>query len=99
MMIYQSPIVSNKRVAYEFQGETITVHYQDQQDLFNLSFIGEGYFELFNDDGSRKFPTSLPFNPIQSVERNDGVLWVKVLYFISQNATEEERFPDWFEAS
>ena len=99
MKIFLSPIRSDKEIEYQFQNETITVTLNGEQDTLDLSFIKEGHFEMLNEDGTPKLKTTLPQNPIISIKRQNGELWVVVANYLGKNATEEERFPDWIEVS
>lgn len=92
MMILFSPQVSieDTKFRYKFEGETITVTFEDVTDIFD--------FSEFNTDGELyDIETSLPINPILSAKRKDGILYVELLNLIGADATEEERFPTWKE--
>ena len=41
--------------------------------------------------------TVLEYNPILKATKVDGILSVELLNFISEDATEEEKFPEWIE--
>lgn len=91
MFIKLSPVRSDKTISYEFYGEIITVTIDEQVDRFDFSEVPNGRLE--------EVETSLPLNPIVSAERIDGELYVELINFISSDATEEERFPEWQEVS
>lgn len=87
MQVLYSPQRSDNALRYEFDGEVITVYLNDEQDMFDFSQVPEGKLKAVE--------TTLPINPIVSAERKEGVLYVELLNFIGEDATEEERFPKW----
>lgn len=55
-------------------------------------------FSSFTDDGEvTEIETSLPMTPIISAKRDNGILSVTLLNYISEDATDEEKFPVWRE--
>ncbi|GAA0767127.1 hypothetical protein GCM10008908_05810 [Clostridium subterminale] len=90
MKIYLSPQQNNEKIEYSFNGEVVSVEYKGVKDNFDLSTFPEGaQFEGVE--------TTLDINPIVDVKRENGVLFVTLLNFISSNATEKEKFPEWME--
>lgn len=94
MKIYFSPIVAanpDQRIEYLFSGETITATINGQSDTYD--------FTSFPDGVATEFTSTLPIVPIMSAKREDGVLWVTVLNFIGDDASEAERFPEWVDVA
>lgn len=87
MNVLFSPQRSEKEIKYSFNGEVITAYFNSEQDVFDFSQVPEGKLKAVE--------TTLPINPIVSAERKEGVLYVELLNFIGEDATEEERFPKW----
>jgi hypothetical protein len=87
--VYMSPQVSDKTIAYEFEGDTVTATMEDISDTFDFSGTSDGRIDLST------IQTLLPVNPILEAERIDGVLHLKLLNFIQENAPEADRFPEW----
>lgn len=57
-------------------------------DTFDFSNVGQGVM--------RRAVTDLPYNPIYAAERKeDGQLYVTLLNFLDEHATEEDCFPEW----
>jgi hypothetical protein len=84
--------VGDNSLTYSFENETITVALNGITDIFD--------FSVFSDDGELDVPTIetvLEVQPILSAKRENGVLSVVLLSFISEDATEEEKFPTWIE--
>lgn len=90
MQILYSPQRSDNKINYTFDNETITVEYLDKEDVFDFTEFPEGA-RLTNVN------TTLDINPISSVKRENGVLYLELLYFHGSDATEEELFPTWEE--
>lgn len=89
MKVLLSPQRSDKEINYHFEGEKITVTMNDMSDTFDFSTMPDGILY--------EVETILDINPIISAKRESGILYVELLNFISQDATEEERFPEWQE--
>lgn len=87
MKVLFSPQLNSEKIKYTFEGEKITAIYNEEIDVFDFSGLPDGRAE--------NIETTLPINPVVSAERKNGVLYVKLLNFIDENATEEERFPSW----
>ena len=93
MRIYKSPQVGadEKRFEFEFSGETITVIFDGVSDTFDFTGFPDG------EVGYSMIETVLEYNPILKATKVDGILSVELLNFISEDATEEEKFPEWIE--
>lgn len=91
MKVLYSPCFNEgKKITYSFSGEIITATFQGMSDTFDLSnFPEKGEF--------RGLETTLPYNPISYIERNNNILEVHLLNFISEDAPYEEKFPEWIE--
>lgn len=91
MKILYSPQRSDEKIEYTFENETITATLSGTTDTFDFSTFPDGQANI------EKIDTILPVNPIVSAERQDGTLYIKLLNYIGDNATHEERFPQWQE--
>ena len=91
MKILYSPQVREDFDKYnvDIQGEAITIQYHDKTETFDFTGMPNGVGEVKSE--------VFDFEPITSVKRVDGVLWVEILNFIGIDATYEERFPEWIE--
>lgn len=88
-----SPQVSKRVLIYEFIGNRVKVNLDGETDIFDFEAMPDGFVEnpLVDID------TSLEINPFIEVSKVDGVLSLKLLNFIKDDAIYEERFPEWFE--
>ena len=93
MNIKYSPCVSfdRKRFTYVFDGEKIEVAFDGVREIFDFEGFPDGEMDSF------LVETALKYNPIISAKKVDGILSVELLNFISEDATEEEKFPEWIE--
>ena len=93
MKIYKSPQVgtNDSRFEFSFSGEIITATFDGITDIFDFSGLPDGEVDF------SKIETTLPYNPILIARRVDGILSVELLNFISEDASELERFPEWIE--
>ena len=93
MRIYKSPQagVDEKRFKFEFSGEAITVTFDGISDTFDFSGFPDGEVDF------SMIETVLECNPILKAQRVDGTLSVELLNFISEDASEAEKFPEWIE--
>jgi hypothetical protein len=90
MKVLLSPQVNDKiKIFYTFSGEVVTATIDGASDVFDFTPTADGI--------AVDIQTSLPFNPIINAERTDGILSVELLNFISSDATQKEKFPEWIE--
>lgn len=92
MKVLLSPQRKDDKIIYSFDNEIITATYKGITDTFNLSILQEGQ-QL----DTSTIQTKLEVNPIVSAERSNGVISVRLLNFIGENATNQEKFPVWQE--
>lgn len=93
MKVFLSPQVFEDKIKYEFDGDKITAKFGDVTDTFDFSDFPDGELE------AESIKTSLPVNPILSAKREDGVLFVEIIHFISPDEDRAEvLFPDWIDA-
>ena len=65
------------------------------EDTFDFGDLPDGELELYDNEGNLQIQTSLNIVPILSAKKENGILYDELLNFIGENATEEERFPEW----
>ena len=81
----------DKRFDFVFSGESITATFDGETDNFDFSGLPDGEVDFST------VVTTLSYNPIIIARRVDGVLSVELLNFISEDASDDERFPEWIE--
>ena len=93
MRIYKSPQVrvDEKQFEFEFSGEVIVATFDGIKDTFDFTGFPDGVVDY------SMIETILEHNPILKATKVDGILSVELLNFISEDATEEEKFPEWIE--
>ena len=93
MKIYKSPQVreDDKRFVFEFSGEMIIATFDGISDTFDFTGLPDGEADY------SMVETVLEYNPILKATKVDGILSVELLNFISEDATEAEKFPEWEE--
>ena len=93
MMIFKTPQIrfDDKRLDYFFSGDIITATYDGVEDVFDFSELPDGEVD------SSLIDTILEFNPIIIAKKENGVLSVELLNFISEDASEQDKFPEWME--
>lgn len=97
--IYFSPVfdfLGDHKITYKIDGEKITATYQKKgqepiQDEFDFTGLPEGRLNI------DEIETAIPFKPISNAYKTDGVLYIEVVNFIAENASEFEKFPNWIE--
>ena len=93
MRIMKSPQIrfDGKQFEFSFSGETITAIFDGATDTFDFSGFSDGEID------SSMVETILALNPLIDARREAGVLSVELMNFISEDATEAEKFPEWEE--
>lgn len=90
MNILYSPQVSENEMEYSFEGEKVTIRINDITETFDFSVFEEG-------DILKNIESDLPVNPFIEIKRKEGILSLVLLRFIEEDASEEDKFPDWIE--
>lgn len=89
MRVLLSPQRSDRKIEYKIEGEKVIATIDNVTDIFDFSTMPDGIMD--------EVETILDVNPIMSAKRVEGELYVELLNFIDDNATEEEKFPEWQE--
>lgn len=80
----------NQKVHYRFNGEIITITVGSTTDIFDFTGLPVGQANV------NEIETTLSINPILRAERKeDGDMYVELINFITDEATESEKFPSW----
>lgn len=93
MRVIKSPQIrlDDTRFTFACSGEVVTATLDGVSDVFDFSGFPDGHMD------SSMVETILTQNPIISAERVDGLLSVEVINFIGEDASDEEKFPEWEE--
>ena len=93
MRIYKSPQVGvdEKKFGFEFSGDVVVATFDGIEDTFDFTGFPDGEVDY------SMIETILEYNPVLKAKKVDGILSVELLNFISEDAKEEEKFPEWIE--
>lgn len=100
-VLYSPQLNPNNFVSYKFEGDKIHAKMGGITDTFDFTEVEEGIFKLFIEDDEKGqvyevIETTLPVNPINYVERREGELYIKLLYFYDEYEERNEiLFPEW----
>lgn len=87
-ILFNPQVNDSQTIYYRFMDETITVTIKGDVDVFDFNGLPIGQA-----DG---IETILPVNPIIRAERkDDGQLYVELVKFITEDASEDEKYPTW----
>ena len=90
MFIKYSPQVSDRKLTYEFNNDVVTATFNDITETFDFSGMPNGIADSIESE-------VFDFNPVLSARKESNILYLELINFIGEDATEEERFPEWFE--
>lgn len=90
MKILYSPQVSDRKLTYEFNNDVVTATLNGVTDTFDFSGMPDGIADSIESE-------VFDFNPILSAKKENNILYLELINYIGENATYEERFPEWFE--
>lgn len=92
MMILYSPQFNffGQKIFYTFEKDKVIAELDGKVDTFDFSGMPDGKADSIESE-------SFDFNPVISAKKEDGILYLELINFIGEDATEEERFPEWFE--
>lgn len=105
MKILFSPQVHSKgdSIEYRIDKDIINVKIEQDgethEDTFDFKGLPNGRLDIYDENDNERIETDLPINVLLSAEKVDGELRVELLNWISSDASEEERFPDWVDSS
>ena len=93
MRIFKSPQIrfDGIQFTFAFEGETVSATLNGVTDTFDFTGLPDGEADY------SMIETVLEYNPILKATKVDGILSVELLNFISEDATEAEKFPEWIE--
>lgn len=92
MRVFLSPqFREDDRINYEFKDDIVVAKMDNKEETFDFSSMPDGKAERIDSD-------VFELCPIISAERKSGILFLEIINFISFEASEEERFPEWKEA-
>lgn len=98
MKILLVPQVDNRRIIYDFKEHVIKVSIGEVEDTFDFSGVTDGVLRLHDHDtGENLIKTTLSVVPIISAEKREGILYLELLNWIGEDASREERFPEWID--
>lgn len=96
MRVLYSPQINEKdTLGYVFSGSKVTVTYNGQSYNYDFTNLSNGKATSYG--SSPTIVSKLPINPVIDVVNDNGILSVRLLKFISANATNLEGFLEWFE--
>ena len=90
MRVLFSPQVREEKIEYKIIEDVVTVTYNDKSEKYDFSGMPDGIADSIESE-------VFEFNPVLSARKESGILYLKLINFIGTDATEEERFPEWFE--
>ena len=90
MKIFFSPQTSAANIEYTFAEDKITVTHDNKSENYDFSGMPNGIAESIKSE-------VFEFDPVLSAKKENNILYLELLNFIGEDATEAERFPDWIE--
>lgn len=100
MKIFLSPQEDSERIYYKFEGNKVSATIENITDVFDFTDLPDGELELYDmETGEELIKTTLPVNPIISAEKKEGILYLELLNWISEDASDEENFPVWIDSN
>jgi hypothetical protein len=94
-VLYSPQLNEADTLTYEFMDEKIIANLNGEIDTFDFTDFPDGEVSVGGREES--VTTTLPICPLIRATKENGVLSVTLLNFISKDASYEERFPDWIE--
>lgn len=96
MRIQLSPQVrESNKIWYEIENQKITATINDISDTFDFTEMPNGELQLYDEEGNSLVETKLDEVPILSAKKENGELWVKILFSIDMDEKDERLlFPE-----
>lgn len=90
MRVLFSPQVREDKIEYIFTENMVIATYKGESEEYDFSGMPDGIADSIE---SEVFDS----NPVLSARKENDILYLELINFIGADATEEERFPEWFE--
>ena len=90
MKIFFSPQFNKDKIEYTFGKDVVTATMNGVKEKFDFSGMPDGVADSIESE-------VFGFNPVLSARKENDILHLELINFIGEDATEEERFPEWFE--
>lgn len=90
MRVLFSPQVRENKIEYKFTENMVIVMYNDMSEKYDFSGMPDGVADSIESE-------VFDFNPVLSARKENDILYLELINFIGADATEEEKFPEWFE--
>ena len=91
ILMHPQVMLEGKKFDFTFSGDTITATFDGETDTYDFSGLPDGEVDF------SMIETTLSYNPIIIARRVDGIMSVELLNFISEDASEFDKFPEWIE--
>lgn len=88
-VLFISQVNDFDSLSYRFEGEKIIATLNGVTDVIDFTGMPDGV--------ATSVTSTLKYNPVKEARRENGELYVKLLNFISKDAPDEEKFPEWRE--
>lgn len=103
MRIYLSPQFSDDSMVCTFSDTSFEINVTkgllNYTDTFDFTEFPDGEISLEDEHGNELIETELPDNPIWSARKVGGVLYVKILHWVSIHEQRQHiLFPDWIDS-
>ena len=90
MIIKLSPQVrESNKICYEIKDQKITATINDVKDTFDFTDIPDGELLLYDDEWESLIETDLSEVPVLNARKEDGVLFIEILFSIDMNEQDE----------
>ena len=97
MKILLSPQIRDaNKIWYEIEHQKITATINGVSDTFDFTDMPDGELRFWDENENEIIETNLYDNPIISAKKENGELWVEVVFTIDMEEEDERLlFPDW----
>lgn len=97
MKILLSPQIRDaNKIWYEIEGQKITATINGVSDTFDFTDMPDGVLQFWDENENEIIKTTLYDNPIISAKKENGELFVEIVFSISMEEEDERLlFPDW----
>lgn len=96
MKVFYSPQYHPEgSLEYTFEGDKITATLDGVSDVFDFTGMTDGQVQSYGSNPT--LISDLPINPVLDAIKSNGVLSVRLVKFIGDDATDADKFPDWID--
>lgn len=98
MKVLLSPIITSQRIYYTFDDDAVMVTHSGVTERYDFGGLPDGSLIIYDEFGNYAIESDMSVAPFTKVVKEGGELFLTLRYFISEDAPDSLKFPEWMDA-